>query len=189
MEDLMIWAPLLFGAIIGWIVFYFIRKYEKFNAKDLGLTIAAFIGGDIFTFLLFIFSQVEDKTFHLWYLLGFSIGFIIHLIYQFIISICFNKKRFNYRARYQLMSGCNISAEEKENCYQLSRKADKLTTCFKNWQKGKLSEEEMITYIKQSHITKSEYDRMIDENSLELLLDDDIISVFISKGFRDFFID
>lgn len=187
MESLVIFSPLLFGMVIGWIIFYFVRKYEKFNAAQLAQTTGVLIGGDVLIFLGFILSKTGNNTFHLWYILGLSCGFILHLIYQGIISMIYTKKFFNHRTNYHLMAGCNISEKEKEECYQLSRKAVKLNTCFNNWQKNKITEEEFITYLKTSNISQDEYNRMIDENQIELYLDDNVYTTIQAKQWQNYF--
>lgn len=39
-------APLLIGAVVGCLIFYFIRRYNKFTPSMLVATIAAILGGD-----------------------------------------------------------------------------------------------------------------------------------------------
>jgi len=187
MESLFVLSPLLFGMVIGWLIFYFVRQYEKFNASQLAQTAGVLIGGDVLIFLGFILSKTGNNTFHLWYILGVSFGFAFHLIYQWIVSMIYTKKFFNYRMRYQLMAGCNISEKEKEEYYLLSRKAVKLNTCFNNWQKNKITEEEFITYLRTSNISQDDYCRMTDENQIEIYLDDDVCTTIQAKEWQKYF--
>ena len=42
----------LFGAVIGWLVVYFVRKYKDYNSKVLRDTIMLFLGGGCMEILL-----------------------------------------------------------------------------------------------------------------------------------------
>ena len=42
----------LFGAVIGWLVVYFVRKYKDYNPKVLRDTIVLFLGGGCMEILL-----------------------------------------------------------------------------------------------------------------------------------------
>lgn len=42
MDKLFIWPPMLFGAVIGWIVVYFIRQFKEYSHKTLFRTASVF---------------------------------------------------------------------------------------------------------------------------------------------------
>ena len=48
----------------------------------------------------------------MYYLLGCSIGFFVHWLYQFIISFISRKGRISLKD-YSLLSSCNLSEEEE----------------------------------------------------------------------------
>ena len=49
----------LFGAVIGWLVVYFVRKYKNYNPKVLRDTIVLFLGGGCMDLLL---SLIDKQT-------------------------------------------------------------------------------------------------------------------------------
>lgn len=112
MDRIIIWAPLAFGAMIGWIAVYFIRKYKKFDGKILWKTSGVFLGGVGLDSIGFILGSKYGVYCIMYYLLGCSIGFFAHWIYQFIISIISREGRKSLMD-YSLLSSCNISEEEE----------------------------------------------------------------------------
>ena len=85
-------APIIFGIVIGWMVFYFIRQYKEYNVANLKGTASIFIGGAGFCSLPFLADVAIGSTSIMCYLFGCGLGCILHLVYQFIISICFQSK-------------------------------------------------------------------------------------------------
>lgn len=112
MDKIIIWAPLTFGAMIGWLSVYFIRKYKKYDSKILWKTAGVFLAGVGLDSLGFIISSESGVICILYYMLGCSIGFFAHWIYQFIISIISREGRKSLMD-YSLLSSCNLSEEEE----------------------------------------------------------------------------
>lgn len=53
----------LFGATVGWLIVYFVRKYKEHNPKGLRETIVLFLGGGCMELLLsLIDKQVVEGT-------------------------------------------------------------------------------------------------------------------------------
>ena len=72
----------LFGATVGWLIVYFVRKYKEHNPKGLRETIVLFLGGGCMElFLSLIDKQVALYAFAA-YLIGLFIAFFLHWIYQ-----------------------------------------------------------------------------------------------------------
>lgn len=112
MDNIVIWAPLAFGAMIGWLSVYFIRKYKKYDSEILWKTAGVFLAGVGLDSLGFIISSESGVICILYYMLGCSIGFFAHWIYQFIISIISREGRKSLMD-YSLLSSCNLSEEEE----------------------------------------------------------------------------
>ena len=112
MDNIVIWAPLAFGAMIGWLSVYFIRKYKKYDSKILWKTAGVFLGGVGLDSIGFILGSKYGVYCIMYYLLGCSIGFFVHWIYQFVISFISRKGRVSQKD-YSLLSSCNLSEEEE----------------------------------------------------------------------------
>ena len=84
-------APLLIGAVVGWMIFYFIRRYPKFTPSMLVATIAAILGGDGISSLATMGERFGNRDFHLWYFLGVGISFFLYAIYVLLVAIFYNK--------------------------------------------------------------------------------------------------
>lgn len=112
MDNIIIWAPLAFGAMIGWLAVYFIRKYKKYDSKILWKTAGVFLGGVGLDSIGFILGSKYGVYCIMYYLLGCSVGFFVHWIYQFVISFISRKGRVSQKD-YSLLSSCNLSEEEE----------------------------------------------------------------------------
>lgn len=65
----------LLGAVIGWLVVYFVRKYKDHNPKGLRETIVLFLGGGCMDLLLsLIDKQIAIYAFSA-YIVGFAVAF------------------------------------------------------------------------------------------------------------------
>ena len=73
--------------------------------------------------------------------------------------------------------------------FKLHRKAEKIIACYKQWDKGKIKEDEFISYIKDTDITKAEFESMINEDNEALLLGDETIITIKAKKIDSYFKD
>jgi glycopeptide antibiotics resistance protein len=65
------------GIVVGWLVRYFLFRFDKFNAQILGSTISLLVGGVVIGF----FNWVDpDKTVVWFYPIGVLIGFVIYTV-------------------------------------------------------------------------------------------------------------
>lgn len=112
MERIIIWAPLMFGAMIGWLSVYFIRKYKKYDTTVLWKTAGMFLTGVGLDSLGFVISSEYGVSCILCYMLGCAIGFFAHWLFQFIISIISGNGRKSLQD-YDLLSSCNLTEEER----------------------------------------------------------------------------
>ena len=187
MDSIYIWAPIIFGATIGWLIVYFTRKLSDFTADSLYKVASVSIGGTGFCSLTFIESNEIGSKVIMYYLLGIGVGFFLHWFYQIIILFSLRKRFFDHRQLYDLLSGCNMPSKQDESNFKLHRKSEKLIICYQQWDKGKISEEEFIDYLKSSDISKEEFSLMIDENNDVLLLDDKTIITIKAKKLDQYF--
>ena len=113
----------LFGATVGWLIVYFVRKYKEHNPKGLRETIVLFLGGGCMELLLSLIDKQVALYAFIAYIIGFATAFFLHWIYQFIVAKITAPKFLDPRSKYELFSGCNLSDTEKDArslvCYQL----------------------------------------------------------------------
>lgn len=96
-------APLLIGAVVGWILFYFIRRYPKFTPSMLVATLAAIFGGDGISSLATIGERFGNRDFHLWYLVGVAAGFFLYALYVLLIAIFADKGKIKNKDPFDLL--------------------------------------------------------------------------------------
>ena len=182
-------APLIFGMVIGWITFYFIRLYKEYTVQNLLKTVSVFIGGVGICSILFAVGSDIAGVSLMYYLLGCAVGFILHIVYQLIISISFQNKFCRIWDQYVILSSCNIPMEDRDTIRRNGINATRLVECFSLLEEAKISEEEFIEYIKSCPITKAEYDRMCQVDEQYFLLTDKIITYIGAKGLCKYFKD
>lgn len=98
-------APLLIGAVVGWTVFYFIRRYRKFTPAMLVATLAALVGGDGISSLATIGERFGNRDFHLWYFTGVGISFFLYALYILLIAIFYNKGKIKDKEKLKKFLG------------------------------------------------------------------------------------
>ena len=86
-------APLFLGAVVGFIAFYFIRKYKEFSPESLKKTLGIMALG--FTLQVPVFIVFIDVYFLSWYLIGMAVGVFAYLAYLIVIKILWDKNRIS----------------------------------------------------------------------------------------------
>ena len=150
----------LFGATVGWLIVYFVRKYKEHNPKGLRETIVLFLGGGCMElFLSLIDKQVALYAF-IAYIIGFATAFFLHWIYQFIVAKITAPKFMDPRSKYELFSGCSLSDTEKDArsmvCYQL----EIVNQGFQQLCEKLITEDEFITLVKKSGLTRQTFEEL-----------------------------
>ena len=148
----------LLGAVIGWLVVYFVRKYKDHNPKGLRDTIMLFLGGGCLDLLLSLIDrQVAIDAFTA-YIIGFATAFFLHWIYQLIVAKITAPQFMDPRSKYELFSGCNLSDTEKDArslvCYQL----EIVNQGFLQLCEKLITEDEFITLVKKSGLTRQAFE-------------------------------
>lgn len=148
----------LLGAVIGWLVVYFVRKYKEHNPKALRDTIVLFLGGGCLDLLL----SLIDKQIALYafaaYLIGFGTAFFLHWIYQFIVAKITAPKFMDPRSKYELFSGCSLSDTEKEARAMVGYQLEVVNQGFLQLNKKLITEDEFITLVKKSGLTRQAFE-------------------------------
>lgn len=104
----------LLGAVIGWLVVYFVCKYKEYNPKVLRDSMVLLLGGGCMDFLLSLIDKQVALYAFAAYLIGLFTAFFLHWIYQLIVAKITAPKFMDPRSKYELFSGCSLSDTEKD---------------------------------------------------------------------------
>lgn len=147
----------LLGAVIGWLVVYFVRKYKEYNPKVLRDSMVLLLGGGCMDFLLSLIDKQVALYAFAAYLIGLFTAFFLHWIYQLIVVKITAPKFMDPRSKYELFSGCNLSDTEKDArsmvCYQL----EIVNQGFLQLCEKLITEDEFITLVKKSGLTRQAF--------------------------------
>ena len=148
----------LFGAAVGWLIVYFVRKYKDHTPKGLRETIVLFLGGGCMDLLLsLIDKQVALYAFNA-YIIGFVVAFFLHWIYQFIVAKIMAPQFMDPRSKYDLFSGCNLSDTEKDARAMVGYQLEIVNQGFLQLSKKLITEDEFIVLVKKSGLTRQLFD-------------------------------
>ena len=175
----------LLGAVIGWLVVYFVRKYKDHNPKGLRETIVLFLGGGCLDLLLsLIDKQVAIDAFTA-YIIGFATAFFLHRIYQFIVAKITAPKFMDPRSKYELFSGCSLSDTEKEArslvCYQL----EIVNQGFQQLCEKLITEDEFITLVKKSGLARQTFEELTSHPMGDMFLSPALTAYMRAKNIFD----
>lgn len=175
----------LLGAVIGWLVVYFVRKYKDHNPKGLRETIVLFLGGGCLDLLLsLIDKQVAIYAFTA-YIIGFATAFFLHWIYQLIVAKITAPKFMDPRSKYELFSGCSLSDTEKEArslvCYQL----EIVNQGFQQLCEKLIKEDEFITLVKKLGLTRQTFEELTSHPMGDMFLSPALTAYIRAKNVFD----
>lgn len=175
----------LLGAVIGWLVVYFVRKYKDHNPKGLRDTIMLFLGGGCLDLLLsLIDKQVAIDAFTA-YIIGFATAFFLHWIYQLIVAKITAPQFMDSRSKYELFSGCSLSDTEKEArslvCYQL----EIVNQGFLQLCEKLITEDEFITLVKKSGLTRQAFEELTSHPMGDMFLSPPLTAYMRAKNVFD----
>ena len=175
----------LLGAVIGWLVVYFVRKYKDHNPKGLRDTIMLFLGGGCLDLLLsLIDKQVAIDAFTA-YIIGFATAFFLHWIYQLIVAKITAPQFMDPRSKYELFSGCSLSDTEKEArslvCYQL----EIVNQGFLQLCEKLITEDEFINLVKKSGLTRQAFEDLTSHPMGDMFLSPALTAYIRAKNIFD----
>ena len=148
----------LFGATVGWLIVYFVRKYKDHNPKGVRETIVLFLGGGCMDLLLsLIDKQVALYAFNA-YIIGFVVAFFLHWIYQFIVAKITAPQFMDPRSKYELFSGCSLSDTEKDARAMVGYQLEIVNQGFLQLSKKLITEDEFIVLVKKSGLTRQTFE-------------------------------
>ena len=175
----------LLGAVIGWLVVYFVRKYKDHNPKGLRETIVLFLGGGCMELLLSLIDNQVALYAFIAYIIGFATAFFLHWIYQFIVAKITAPKFLDPRSKYELFSGCNLSDTEKDArslvCYQL----EIVNQGFQQLCEKLITEDEFITLVKKSGLTRLAFEDLTSHPMGDMFLSPALTAYIRAKNIFD----
>ena len=183
--QIIFFSVFLFGAVIGWLVVYFVRKYKKYNPKVLRDTIVLFLGGGCMDLLLSLIDKQTALYAFAAYLIGIATTFFLHWIYQFIVAKITAPKFMNPRSKYELFSGCSLSDTEKDArsmvCYQL----EIVNQGFQQLYEKLITEDEFITLVKKSGLTRQAFEDLTSHPMGDMFLSPALVAYIRAKNIFD----
>ena len=148
----------LFGAAVGWLIVYFVRKYKEHNPKGLRETIVLFLGGGCMELLLSLIDKQVALYAFIAYIIGFATAFFLHWIYQFIVAKITAPQFMDPRSKYELFSGCSLSDTEKDARAMVGYQLEIVNQGFLQLSKKLITEDEFIVLVKKSGLTRQLFD-------------------------------
>ncbi|WP_210166705.1 hypothetical protein [Methylobacterium sp. Leaf85] len=137
-------GPMLLGGVVGWMIYYFIRRFSTFSPQALGATFAAFAGGPLLKYI----GGFEHYS-QSYYLAGVGIGFFIYALFLAVLLYLLGIGRID-DSEFAFFAGCGgVSPSE----IRFSR----VMTAYKDWSKGKISNLAFEIALKTSGLTAKEY--------------------------------
>lgn len=175
----------LLGAVIGWLVVYFVRKYKDHNPKGLRDTIMLFLGGGCLDLLLSqIDKQVAIDAFTA-YIIGFATAFFLHWIYQLIVAKVTAPQFMDPRSKYELFSGCSLSDKEKDARAMVGYQLGIVNQGFLQLGKKLITEEEFISLVKKSGLTRQIFEELTSHPMGDMFLSSALTAYIRAKNIFD----
>ena len=185
MLQIISFSVFLFGAVIGWLVVYFVRKYKKYNPKALRDTIVLFLGGGCLDLLL----SLIDKQIALYafaaYLIGFGTAFFLHWIYQFIVAKITAPQFMDPRSKYELFSGCSLSDTEKDARAMVGYQLEIVNQGFQQLCEKLITEDDFITLVKKSGLTRQAFEDLTSHPMGDMFLSPALTAYMRAKNIFD----
>lgn len=175
----------LFGAVIGWLVVYFVRKYKDYNPKVLRDTIVLFLGGGCMDLLLSLIDKQTALYAFAAYLIGIATAFFLHWIYQFIVAKITAPKFMDPRSKYELFSGCNLSDEEKDARSMVGYQLEIVNQGFLQLSKKLITEDEFIDLVKRSGLTRQIFEELTGHPMGDMFLSPALTAYMRAKNIFD----
>lgn len=175
----------LFGATVGWLIVYFVRKYKEHNPKGLRETIVLFLGGGCMELLLSLIDKQVALYAFAAYLIGLFTAFFLHWIYQFIVAKITAPKFMDPRSKYELFSGCSLSDTEKDARAMVGYQFEIVNRGFLQLSKKLITEDEFIVLVKKSGLTRQAFEDLTSHPMGDMFLSPALTAYIRAKSIFD----
>lgn len=185
MLQIISFSVFLFGAVIGWLVVYFVRKYKKYNPKVLRDSMVLFLGGGCMDLLLSLIDKQTALYAFAAYLIGIATAFFLHWIYQFIVAKITAPNFMDSRSKYELFSGCNLSDEEKDARSMVGYQLEIVNQGFLQLSKKLITEDEFIDLVKKTGLTRQVFKELTSHPIGDMFLSPALTAYLRAKNIFD----
>ena len=175
----------LLGAVIGWLVVYFVRKYKEYNPKVLRDSMVLLLGGGCMDFLLSLIDKQAALYAFAVYLIGLFTAFFLHWIYQFIVAKITAPKFMDPRSKYELFSGCSLSDTEKDARAMIGYQFEIVNQGFLQLSKKLITEDEFIALVKKSGLTRQAFEDLTNHPMGDMFLSPALTAYIRAKDIFD----
>ena len=175
----------LFGAVIGWLVVYFVRKYKDYNPKALRDSLLLFLGGGCMELLLTLIDKHAALYAFAAYLIGLAIAFFLHWIFQLIVVKITAPKFMDPRSKYELFSGCSLSDTEKNARTMVGYQLEIVNQGFLQLCEKFITEDEFIALVKKSGLTRQAFEDLTSHPMGDMFLSPALTAYMRAKNIFD----
>lgn len=175
----------LLGAVIGWLVVYFVRKYKEYNPKVLRDSMVLLLGGGCMDFLLSLIDKQAALYAFAAYLIGLATAFFLHWIYQLIVAKITAPKFMDSRSKYELFSGCSLSDTEKNTRTMVGYQLEIVNQGFLQLSKKMITEDEFFVLVKKSGLTRQAFEDLTSHSMGDMFLSPALTAYIRAKDIFD----
>lgn len=175
----------LLGAVIGWLVVYFVRKYKEYNPKVLRDSMVLFLGGGCMDLLLSLIDKQAALYAFAAYLIGIAVAFFLHWIYQLIVAKITAPKFVDPRSKYELFSGCSLSDKEKDARVLVGYQLEIVNQGFLQLSEKLITEDEFIVLVKKSGLTRQVFEELTNHPLGDMFLSSALTAYMRAKNIFD----
>lgn len=175
----------LFGAVIGWLVVYFVRKYKDYSPKALRDSLLLFLGGGCMELLLTLIDKHAALYAFAAYLIGLAIAFFFHWIFQLIVAKITAPKFMDPRSKYELFSGCSLSDTEKNARTMVGYQLEIVNQGFLQLCEKLITEDEFIALVKKSGLTRQAFEDLTSHPMGDMFLSPALTAYMRAKNIFD----
>lgn len=175
----------LFGAVIGWLVVYFVRQYKDYNPKALRDSMVLFLGGGCLDLLLSLIDKQAALYAFAAYLIGIAVAFFLHWIYQLIVAKITAPKFMDPRSKYELFSGCSLSDKEKDARAMVGYQLEIVNQGFLQLSEKLITEDEFIALVKKSGLTRQVFEELTNHPLGDMFLSSALTAYMKAKNIFD----
>ena len=185
MLQIISFSVFLFGAVIGWLVVYFVRKYKKYNPKVLRDSMVLFLGGGCMDLLWSLIDKQTALYAFAAYLIGIATAFFLHWIYQFIVAKITAPNFMDPRSKYELFSGCSLSDTEKNARTMVGYQLEIVNQGFLQLCEKLITEDEFIALVKKSGLTRQAFEDLTSHPMGDMFLSPALTAYMRAKNIFD----
>ncbi|MBX3357528.1 MAG: hypothetical protein KF745_03780 [Phycisphaeraceae bacterium] len=149
-------GPVLLGAVMGWMLYYFVRMYRIFSPKTLAATLVAFGGGPAIEALssLLKASSSSESGYALWYAVGVGAGFFSYATWAGVITLLYVFGRIPSFPKFRIAIACGAGLDDELRQVEGIMELEDL---LGRWAKGEESDDSIKRQLPAITLTQREY--------------------------------